>query len=83
MKVIGVFDAKTRFSEIAQQVKESGQAVRITKRGEEMVDITPIPSRPAGRRSREQAFAALAELRHTLPKTTLKQIKADIALGRR
>jgi len=83
MKEIGIFEAKTRFSEIAKRVKQTGQPVRITNRGEQMVDIIPIRSEPVGRRTKAQAFAELSRLRHELPKTSLKQIKADIAEGRR
>jgi len=83
MKEIGMFDAKTRFSEIARLVKETGQPVRITNRGEQMVDIVPIGSNSGNRRSRENAFAELSRLRRTLPKSSIKQIQADIAEGRR
>ena len=83
MKEIGIFDAKTRFSEIAKRVKDTGQPVHVTNRGEEMVDITPIPARSIGRRTREQAFAELTRLRRELPKSSLAQIKADIEEGRR
>ena len=83
MEEIGIFEAKTRFSEIAKRVKESGQPIRVTNRGEEMVDITPISPRRAGRRSKAQAFLALSRLRSELPKTSFAQIKADIAEGRR
>jgi antitoxin (DNA-binding transcriptional repressor) of toxin-antitoxin stability system len=40
MEEIGIFEAKTRFSEIAKNVNESGQPIRMTNRGEDMVDIT-------------------------------------------
>lgn len=84
MKKVGMFDAKTRFSEIAKLVKKTGQPVRITNRGEEMVDITPIPAQSAeGRRSRKRAFAELSRLRRELPKTSFAKIKADIEEGRR
>jgi prevent-host-death family protein len=83
MKEIGIFDAKTRFSEIAKRVKDTGQPVRVTNRGEEMVDITPIPARAIGRRTREQAFAELSRLRRELPKSSLAQNRADIEEGRR
>ncbi len=29
-----IFDAKTRFSDIARRVKETGQPIRVTDRGE-------------------------------------------------
>ena len=83
MEEIGMFDAKTRFSEIAKRVKETGQPIRITNRGEEMVDIVPVESRAENRRSKSQALATLSKLRRTLPKSSIKQINADIAEGRR
>jgi prevent-host-death family protein len=83
MKHIGIFEAKTRFSEIAKRVKETGQPIRVTSHGEEMVDIMPIAPRIAGRRTKAQAIAELEELRKTLPKTSMKEIQADIAFGRR
>jgi prevent-host-death family protein len=83
MEEVGMFAAKTRFSEIAKKVKETGRPVRVTNRGEEMVDITPIPPRTNGRRTRKQALAELSRLRRDLPKTSLAQIKADIEEGRR
>jgi prevent-host-death family protein len=83
MKEIGIFEAKTRFSEVAKQVQATGQPVRVTNRGKEMVDITPIAARATRRRTREQAFLELSRLRQKLPKSSLSQIKADIAKGRR
>ena len=83
MKTIGMFDAKTRFSEIVKRVKQTGQPVRITNRGEELVDITPIPARAVGRRTPKQAFTELSKLRHELPKTSSAEIRAQIEEGRR
>ncbi len=82
MEEIGIFEAKTHFSEIAKRVKDSGQSVRITSRGEEMVDIVPIVSHPKGRRTRDQAILELTRLRDELPKSSFEQIMADIAVGR-
>lgn len=83
MKQIGMIEANTRFSEIAKHVKETGQPVRITHSGEEMVDIVPVAPRTGGQRTKAQAFAELSELRKTLPKSSIEQIRADIAEGRR
>jgi prevent-host-death family protein len=66
MDEVGIFEAKTRFSEIPKQVKESGRAVRVTSRGEEMVDITPVAHRLMGRRTGEEAFEELCRLRRKL-----------------
>jgi prevent-host-death family protein len=83
MKEIGMFEAKTRFSEIARLVQQTGQPVRVTNRGQEMVDITPVSKPVKQRRSKAQAVALLSALGKTLPKTSAKQIKADIQQGRR
>ncbi|MCA9796078.1 MAG: type II toxin-antitoxin system Phd/YefM family antitoxin [Candidatus Eremiobacteraeota bacterium] len=40
-KEIGLFEAKTRLSEICAKVHETGEAVTITKRGRPLVVITP------------------------------------------
>lgn len=39
---IGVFDAKTRLSEIVDQVARTGEAVVITRRGRPLVRLVPI-----------------------------------------
>lgn len=44
MKTVGMFEAKTRFSEICQEVAESREPVVVTRRGEPMVQIDPVAS---------------------------------------
>ena len=39
---IGVFDAKTRLSEIVDQVARTGEAVVITRRGRRLVRLVPV-----------------------------------------
>lgn len=48
MKSIGIFEVKTKISEICERVKETHEPVLITKRGVPMVRIIPIES-PEGR----------------------------------
>ena len=43
MTVIGLFEAKTKFSEICGRVAAKGEAVLITRRGKPLVKIEPIP----------------------------------------
>jgi len=83
MKQIGIVQAKSRFSEIARHVKETGEPVRVINRGKEIVDITPIPGPSHARRTPKQAFAELSRLRRKLPKASYDNIKADIEEGRR
>ncbi len=42
MKNIGLFEAKTRLSEICENVRKERQPVLITKRGKPLVRIDPI-----------------------------------------
>jgi len=42
MNVIGLFEAKTKFSEICERVAAKGEAVLVTRRGRPLVKIEPI-----------------------------------------
>jgi prevent-host-death family protein len=82
MKEIGIFQAKTKFSEIAKRVKSTGRPVRVTNRGEPVVEIVPVTNGKSGRRSKREAIQELMRLRDTLPKVSVEEIKRDIAEGR-
>lgn len=43
---IGIFDAKTHFSQLCDQVSSSGQPLVIKKRGKALVMISPLPPNP-------------------------------------
>ena len=82
MKEIGLFEAKTNLSRIAERVKQTGQSVTLTKRGQPYVDLVPHRAAPA-RHSRAQVLAALDRLRSQWPKSSAAQIRADLEAGRR
>lgn len=42
MNAIGLFEAKTKFSEICERVAAKGVAVVVTRRGKPLVSIEPI-----------------------------------------
>ena len=44
MHAIGLFEAKTKFSEICERVAARGVAVVVTRRGKPLVTIEPIPA---------------------------------------
>ena len=44
MKALGVFDIKTRLSEICDEVAQTGEPVLVTKRGKPFVRIAPLES---------------------------------------
>ena len=51
MNAIGLFEAKTKFSEICERVAAQGVAVVVTRRGKPLVTIEPIPAGKARRES--------------------------------
>jgi prevent-host-death family protein len=46
VRAVGLFEAKTKLSEICERVARSGQSVVITRRGKPLVRIEPLPQRP-------------------------------------
>lgn len=48
MKTIGLFDAKTRLSELCREVAETGEEIVITRRGQTLARLVP-PARPKSR----------------------------------
>ena len=44
MNAIGLFEAKTKFSEICARVAAKGETVVVTRRGRPLVKIEPIPA---------------------------------------
>ena len=42
MKALGLFEVKTRLSELCQEVAETGESVMVTKRGKPLVRIVPL-----------------------------------------
>ena len=82
MTPVGIYDAKTRFSELIEQVNTTGEAITITKRGKPVADL--VPPRAAGeqRLSKEEAIAELRDLWKTLPPVEPGEIKRLIDEGR-
>jgi len=59
MNAIGLFEAKTKFSEICERVAAKGVGVVVTRRGRPLVTIEPIPvtkGRPASVWDRRAEF---------------------------
>lgn len=50
MKVVGLFEAKTRFSELCRQVAKTGEEILVTNRGRPITRICPPPA--PGQRAR-------------------------------
>lgn len=83
MERIGMFDAKTRFSEIVRRVRRSGKAILITSRGEVVAKIAPVEAHEDREQRRQEAIEQIEALRKTLPPITLDEIRSSIEEGRR
>jgi prevent-host-death family protein len=74
MNEIGLFEAKTKFSEICEQVAVKGEAVVVTRRGKPLVRIGPIsetaskPSSVWDRRAKYEKRHGLITEKFTLPR---------------
>lgn len=82
-EVIGLLDAKTRFSEIVEHVQATGQTVTVTDQGRPAVDIIPCRTPPSQRISRADALREIARVRLELPPLGRGEIADLIAEGRR
>ena len=58
MKAIGIFEAKTKLSEICETVAVSGEAYMVTKRGRPLVRIEPVHEQPLSVVERRAAYMA-------------------------
>ena len=58
MNSIGLFEAKTKLSEICEAVSNNRKAVTVTRRGKPLVTIQPIP---AGQSLKRSVWAVRAE----------------------
>lgn len=56
MKTVGIFEAKTKLSELCEQVAESREPVVVTRRGAPLVRIDPIDRAPATIRERRAEY---------------------------
>lgn len=79
---IGIFEAKTHFSEVVDRVIRNGRPITVTRRGKPAVEITPTKSRTKSRMSRSEAFAELDKLRDEVPRMTQQEILNLVAEGR-
>jgi prevent-host-death family protein len=78
---IGVFEAKTRLSELLERV-ERGEDVVITRRGAPIARLSSLASLPS-RSHLDRLFREVAELRRALPETSWEELEQDRDEGRR
>ncbi len=77
---IGIFDAKTRLSELLRRT-QSGESFRITQRGLPVAELVPIGL--SKRMSAQGAAAQLREFMKKQPKITDLKIKALVEEGQK
>lgn len=82
MEQIGIFDVKTKFSEIVERINRTGQPIVVTNRGKPVVEIFPAKTESEGQMSREEAFETIAQLRMKTPSVTQNEIRELIEEGR-
>jgi len=80
---VGIFDAKTHFSELVDRVQATGQPITVTNRGRPAVEIVPCRESLTQRMSRGDAFREIARLRAELPPIGRDELREAIAEGRR
>ena len=73
----GTFEAKTHFTEMLHAV-EAGETITITKRGEDVAILGPIPRE---RLDRREAVERLAQIRERLARADISEIRAWINEG--
>ena len=56
MKQVGIFEVKTRLSEICEEVASTHEPVTVTKRGKPLVRIDPVETAPMTIRERREAY---------------------------
>jgi len=77
-KTIGIFEAKTKFSELCEQVATTGREIVVTRRGKSLVRIAPVAEdtghdsrAPAGvldrLRENEAAYGKAARMKFDFP----------------
>ena len=82
MERVGMFDAKTHFSELVERVVREGRAITVTRRGIPVVDIVPTQALGSMPMTREEAIAELIRLRESLPRLSREEIRVAIDEGR-
>jgi antitoxin (DNA-binding transcriptional repressor) of toxin-antitoxin stability system len=45
MKTVGIFEAKTRFTSLCEEVARTGEGALVSRRGKPLVMVVPVPER--------------------------------------
>ena len=58
MKTVGIFEAKTKLSELCEEVAATSEPVTVTRRGKPLVRITPLIENPMSIKERRTVYMA-------------------------
>jgi prevent-host-death family protein len=80
MQSVGVRELKQRASEILRELEESGQEVRITRRGQVIARIVPVPTAAVKAHAKE-VWAEMDRLAEEITAHWPKDVTAVEAVG--
>ncbi|MEK7794016.1 MAG: type II toxin-antitoxin system Phd/YefM family antitoxin [Candidatus Hydrogenedentota bacterium] len=83
MDQIGMFDAKTHFSELVERVAREKRPITVTRRGKPVVDIVPTGEQSTDRMTWKEAMTELAKLRTEITPMGREEIVDLVSEGRR
>ena len=73
MKTVGIFEAKTHFSALADEAR-NGRTIVITKNGEPIAQMVPMPSRDADARgAMDRILSTRAKLKGISTKSLVEE----------
>ena len=87
-ETIGIFEAKTKFSELCEQVARTGKEIVVTRRGKRVVRIAPVceitsqgEGTPAGvldrLRDNEALYGKTSHVKQDFPDVWNKRVSKD------
>ena len=83
METIPLTDAQTRFVELIDRVRTTGEPITLTDHGRPVVDLAPTRAdEPAQKMTKAEAIDAIEELRKDLPPVPEGECRRIIEEGR-
>lgn len=58
MRTVGIFEAKTKLSQLCEEVAETHESILVTRRGSPLVRIDPLEDAPATIKERRAEYVA-------------------------
>lgn len=77
-KILGVAEAREKFSEIVEQVQYRGQAFIISRHGKPAAAVVPVDVFESWKRQRESFFNAIRQIQEANPEADPAQVWEDV-----